>query len=118
MTDYLTSLQPKTEAQKQALATANQYGSMVEQTRLLTSLQVASHPVSGPCGDPGVLDGRAVLRDRPLRHAQRAGSTALTFGALSIAFAIFLILELGLPYTGLFRVSPAALEQTIEYVDK
>ena len=46
MTDYLTSLQPKTEAQKQALATANQYGSMVEQTRLLTALQVASQPVS------------------------------------------------------------------------
>jgi hypothetical protein len=37
--------------------------------------------------------------------------SALAFGALSIAFAIFLILELGLPYTGLMRVSPAALEQ-------
>ncbi len=37
MTNYLTSLQPKTEAQKQALATANQYASMVEQTRLLMS---------------------------------------------------------------------------------
>ena len=46
MADYLATLQPKTDAQKQALATANQYASMVEQTRLLTSLQVASHPVS------------------------------------------------------------------------
>ena len=44
--------------------------------------------------------------------------SALAFGAVSIAFAIFLILELGLPYTGLMRVSPAALEQTIELVDK
>ena len=43
---------------------------------------------------------------------------ALAFGALSIAFAIFLILELGMPYTGLMRVSPAALEQAIEFVDK
>ena len=43
---------------------------------------------------------------------------ALAFGAASIAFAIFLILELGLPYTGLLKVSPAALEQAIEYVDK
>ena len=42
----------------------------------------------------------------------------LTFGALSIAFAILLILELGMPYTGLFRGSPAALEQTIQYIDK
>ena len=45
-------------------------------------------------------------------------TVALTFGALSIAFAIFLILELGMPYTGLFKVSPAALEQTIEFIDK
>ena len=43
---------------------------------------------------------------------------AITFGALSIAFAIFLIIEFGLPYTGLFRVTPAALEQTIEFMDK
>jgi hypothetical protein len=37
---------------------------------------------------------------------------------LSIAFAIFLIFEFGLPYTGLYRVSPAALEQTIEFIGK
>jgi hypothetical protein len=43
---------------------------------------------------------------------------ALTFGALSITFAIFLILEFGQPYTGLFKVTPAALEQTIEFIDK
>jgi hypothetical protein len=42
----------------------------------------------------------------------------MAFGALSIAFAIFLIFELGLPYTGLFRVSPAALQQAIEFIDK
>ncbi len=27
-------------------------------------------------------------------------------------------LELGLPYTGLLRVSPAALEQAIQFTDK
>jgi hypothetical protein len=30
-----------------------------------------------------------------------------------VAFAIFLILKLGLPYTGLLRVSPAALQEAI-----
>ena len=45
-------------------------------------------------------------------------TAAIAFGAASIAFAIFLILELGEPYTGLFRVQPAALEQTIQYIDK
>jgi hypothetical protein len=42
----------------------------------------------------------------------------LTFGALCVAFADFLMLELGLPYTGLFRVNPAALEQAIANIDK
>ncbi len=46
ISDYLATLQPKTEAQKAALATANQYASMVEQSRLLISLQIASAPVS------------------------------------------------------------------------
>jgi hypothetical protein len=33
-------------------------------------------------------------------------------------FAIFLIFEFGLPYTGLYRVSPAAPQQTIEFMGK
>ena len=41
---------------------------------------------------------------------------ALTFGALSVAFAVFLILGLGEPYTGLFRVNPAALREAIDFL--
>ena len=40
--------------------------------------------------------------------------SALTFGAVCVAFAIFLILELG---TGLLRVSPAALQEAIANID-
>jgi hypothetical protein len=46
ISDFLATLQPKTDGQKAALATAGQYASMVEQSRLLMSLQVASGPVS------------------------------------------------------------------------
>ena len=46
ISDFLATLQPKTDRQKQALAAANLYASMVEQSRLLMSLQVASGPVS------------------------------------------------------------------------
>jgi hypothetical protein len=42
----------------------------------------------------------------------------LTFGALCVAFAVFLMLELNSPFTGLFRVNPAALEQAIANIDK
>jgi hypothetical protein len=64
------------------------------------------------------LDAGTVLRHRPFAESNSLVLSALAFGALSIAFAIFRILELGLPYTGLMRVWPAALEETIEFVDK
>src|SRR5208283_2278674 len=44
--NYLATLKPQTDVQKAALATANTYASMVEQSRLLMALQMASHPVS------------------------------------------------------------------------
>jgi hypothetical protein len=119
VTDYLATLQPKTEAQKAALATAQQYASMVEQSRLLISLQVASGPVSWVLIAILVFWTAALFFGIGLYAPSNALVTAaLTFGALSIAFAILLILELGMPYTGMFRVSPAALEQTIEFIDK
>ncbi len=46
ITDFLATLKPATDAQKAALATAQQYSSMVEQSRLLMSLQIAAGPVS------------------------------------------------------------------------
>jgi hypothetical protein len=92
---------------------------MVEQSRLLMSLQVASGPVSWFLIAILVFWTAALFFGIGL-YAEPNGLVyaALAFGALSIAFAIFLIFEFGLPYTGLFRVSPAALQQTIEYMDK
>jgi hypothetical protein len=119
VSDYLGTLQPKTDAQKAALAIANQYSSMVEQSRLLISLQIAAAPVSWFLIAILVFWTAALFFGMGLYAASNTLVTAaLTFGALSIAFAIFLIFEFGLPYTGLFRVSPAALEQTIEFIDK
>jgi hypothetical protein len=43
---------------------------------------------------------------------------AMAFGAFAVASAIFLILELSEPYSGLFRISPAALEQTLDTIDR
>ena len=119
VTDFLATLQPKTDAQKTALATAHQYASMVEQSRLLISLQIASAPVSWILIAILVFWTAALFFAIGLyADANVVVIVAITFGALSIAFAIFLILELGMPYTGLFKVSPAALEQTIQFIDK
>lgn len=118
-TEYLASLQPKTDAQKTALATAKTYASLVEQSRLLMSLQIAAGPVSW------FLLAILIFWTASLFFAiglyaelNSVVFAAITFGALSIAFAIFLILEFGQPYTGLFKVTPAALEQTIQFIDK
>ncbi len=117
--DFLATLKPTTDAQKQALATASQYASMVEQSRLLMSLQVASGPVSWILIAILVFWTVALFFGIGLFAEQNAlVIAALAFGAASIAFAIFLILELGLPYTGMLRVSPAALEQAIQFIDK
>ena len=113
--DFLATLQPKTDLQKQALATANQYNSMVEQSRLLMSLQVASGPVSWILIAIMVFWTVALFFGIGLfAEPNSLVIAALAFGAASIAFAIFLILELGLPYTGMLKVSPAAaFEQAI-----
>jgi hypothetical protein len=119
ITEYLASLQPKTDLQKAALATANIYSNLVEQSRLLIPLQVAAGPVSW------FLIAILIFWTASLFFAiglyadsNSVVFSAMTFGALSIAFAIFLILEFGMPYTGLFKVTPAALEQTMEFIDR
>src|SRR5271157_1731921 len=119
ISDFLATLKPTTDAQKSALATASQYAGMVETSRLLMSLQVASGPVSWVLISIMVFWTVALFFGIGLFAESNAlVIAALAFGAASIAFAIFLILELGLPYTGLLKVSPASLEQTIAYIDK
>ena len=116
---YLATLKPETDAQKQAVASANTLAGQIMQGRVLIDLQVASHPIS-----PGMLTVLAiwaiVLFFAMGLFVKSNGLVlgAMAFGALCVAFAIFLILELGLPYTGMFRVSGAALQQALDNIDK
>ena len=116
---FLASLNPTSDAQKQAIALANTLANQIEHGRVLMNLQIAGPPVS-----PGlviVLLIWAVLLFFATGLFAQSGPlviSALTFGAICVAFAIFLILELGLPYTGIFRVSPAALQEVIANIDK
>jgi len=118
MADSLKPLNPTTPAQKDALSAANLNLVLMEQTRLLMSLQLAS-PIAWSlviivlgwsmflfCGF-GVLSG-----------TNSTTIVALGLGAISVASAIYLIQDLSQPYSGLFRVSPAAIEQTIDAIDE
>ena len=89
----------------------------IEQSRLLMDLQVASHPAS--TGLLTVLAIWAVLlffTMGVLAESNRLVLLTVSSGAACVATAIFLILELGLPYTGVFRVSGAALEAAMNNI--
>ena len=116
--DLFLSLNPTTPAQKEALAAANANIELMVQTRTMVSLQLVS-PISTNllivvvawsmflfCGF-GVLSG-----------TNSTTLAVLALGSLSVASAVYLILDLSEPYSGLFRVSPAAIQQTIAVIDR
>jgi hypothetical protein len=118
LSEAITLLNPTTATQQRLISTIESHADAIEQTRLLMSLQLAS-PVSWPilivivswalllfCGF-GILSG-----------LNATSVIALGFGAFAVASAVFLILELNAPFTSLFRISPAALEQTLAVIDR
>lgn len=120
MNDFFGTLEPKTDTQKQALEKARGLVWSVTQSRLLMSLQVASRPVNWPLMAVLLFWALALFFAFGLlsRTVNATVVTALAFAAFSVAGAMFLIIELGRPYTGLYKVSPAAIQETIEFLDK
>jgi hypothetical protein len=115
--ETISSLSPHTPAQTQLMSSMIASSSAFQQTRLLTSLELAS-PFSWPllvivvswamllfCGF-GVLSG-----------FNGTSVAALALGSFAVGSAIFLILELSQPYTGLFRIPAASMEQTLAALD-
>jgi hypothetical protein len=111
---YLLSLSPKTDGQKQALSMANSAASDINKTRLLMGLQLAGG-IPWPmliiviCWSLLMFCGYGLVS--PLN---RTVIVALAFGAITIASAIFLIVQLSSPYSGAFKLSPAPVTDTIE----
>jgi hypothetical protein len=111
---FLLTLTPKTDAQKQVLATANVAAGMIQQTRLLMMLQLAGG-ISWPmvaivvCWSLLLFCGYGLVS--PVNGTVVA---TLALGAIAVVSAIFLILELSQPYAGLFRLPPAAVIETIQ----
>jgi hypothetical protein len=108
---FLSGLHPTTDLQKQALSTAQQLTTSIGQTRLLLSLQL-DDPVSWPL--LSIVVSWVSLLFCGFGLMSRINSMtvcALGFGALAVGSAAYLIVDLSEPYSGLFRVSPAALER-------
>ncbi len=113
---YVASLDPKTPAQRQFVSAAAADAGVIEQTRLLISMQLAS-PISWPLVI--IVVSWALILFCGFGLLSRINGTtlaALAFGAFAVGSALFLILELSHPFTGVFRVPSAAFDQMLETI--
>lgn len=114
----IASLNPTTPAQKQLISTIVFNAGILEQTRLLQSLQLAS-PVPWPLLI--IVVSWAVLLFcgfGALSQLNGTSAAALSFGAFAVASAVFLIPGLNDPYTGPFQLPEATIERAIAALGK
>jgi hypothetical protein len=109
----LSSLAAHTPIETQLISSMGASSQSFQQTRLLMSLQLASS-ISWPL--IGVVVSWAMLLFFGFGVLSRLNPTsvgALAFGAFVVASGIFLILELNQPFSGVFRIPAASLEETM-----
>ena len=114
----LASLQPSTDEQKQTLATAKSISDSIAQARMQMSFALSS-PISYPL--LLIVVGWVVLLFCGFGLMARASVMSiivLAVGAVAVASAVLLILDLSDPYSGVFRASPAPLEQVLAVMGK
>lgn len=112
-TSYLQSLTPETDEQKQALASATQTVNSIAQSRLQIAFGLSS-PVSYPLiyVVTGWIAGLFCAYGLMSRASPMA-FVIFALGSLAIASAVYVIMDLSSPYSGLFRASPAPLERVL-----
>jgi len=116
----LAALRPTTDAQTQAQALAAAWGAMdaIAQSRLQMSFALAA-PISKPLVITVVTWAVLLFFGYGLTTRGDVGAVLAGFvGALAIASAFYLILDLSSPYSGVFRVSAAPLEQVLDVMGK
>jgi hypothetical protein len=113
MDAFFAGLKPATDDARAALDEARRLSISIVQTHLLMGRQLRN-PV------PKALISSVILWAILLFWCFGLGATvnalaviAEFLGAVSVASAIFLILEFSQPYVGLFRISPEAIDQVI-----
>jgi hypothetical protein len=111
---FFDRLKPATDAQRALVATAKDQVRKLADTQMLMARQLAS-PFPPHVLTVVVSWASALFLGNGLVAAPNAVSVlAHLAGAISIGTAIFLILELSSPYTGLIRLSPAGIDRVLE----
>jgi hypothetical protein len=114
----LGRLQPTTDDQRQALATAKSAIESIAQSRLQMSFALSA-PVSYPLLLTVV--GWVFFLFCGFGLMSKGGTMpviTLAVGAIAVSTAVLLILDLSNPYSGAFRASPAPLEQALAVMGK
>jgi hypothetical protein len=111
---FFDRLKPATEAQRGLLATAKDQVRKLADTQMLMARQLAN-PFPPHVLTVVVSWASALFLGNGLVAAPNAVTVLAHFaGAVSIGIAIFLILELSHPYTGLIRLSPDGIDRVLE----
>jgi hypothetical protein len=111
---FFDSLKPATEAQRGLVATARDQVRKLADTQMLMARQLAN-PFPPHVLTVVVYWASALFLGNGLVAAPSLVSVlAHLAGAVSIGIAVFLILELSHPYTGLIRLSPAGIDRVIK----
>ena len=111
---FFDSLKPQTDAQRNLMATARDQVRKLADTQMLMARQLAS-PFPPYVLSVVVCWASALFLGNGLVATPNAVTViAHLAGAIAIGSAIFLILELSSPYTGVIRLSPAGIDRVLE----
>jgi len=111
---FLATLTPKTDAQKQALAAATAAATQIGQTRILMDLQLASG-VNWAMLSIVVAWSLLLFCGYGLVSPVNATvMVSLGLGAVAVASAMFLIIELTDPFVGVLKLSPGPVQETLK----
>jgi len=114
----LDALHPSTDAQTKAVAVAKATNDAIAESRLQMTFALAA-PVSYPLLLTVIAWAMLLFCGFGLMSRGHAMSMVAVFvGACASASAIYMILALSSPYSGVFRVSPAPLRQVLAVVGK
>src|SRR5271157_3566197 len=114
----LAALHPTTDAETQALAAAKATVESIGQSRLQMSFALAS-PISIPLIVIVAAWAVCLFFGYGLMSGGNVVSySAVAFGAVAVASAAYLILDLSSPYSGIFRASSEPLEQVLAVMGK
>jgi hypothetical protein len=115
---FFDRLKPETETQRGLLATARDQVRKLADTQMLMARQLAN-PFPPHVLTVVICWASALFLGNGLVAATNTVTVlAHLAGAVSIGIAIFLILELSHPYTGLIRLSPEGIDRVLEILSE